>query len=270
MARSRSSMRTSCIIIDIPTYTRRTVGAVVDTLASCIHSCTNVTSFAVARHERSLENSLRLRTATCHALQFNTSNSSHGWPGNDFVTAWAELRNCGNSDLEHDMFARDDLQTRLNNLTTEFYTSTCSCAGEQFTDESTIAWSKSRQLLQHQNVKRWLDKCLQCHPCCRPTHVQAHATKTPTRCHKAAALGTTPAPVARFKSKIDRLLAINIPPLNGSNVIQWVEDKLSLRYIRLALEDGCKSCIWHPSLRAIHASNAPPTNACKAETMHCE
>ena len=134
---------------------------------------------------------------------------------------------------------------------------------------STIAWSKSRQLLQHQNVKRWLDKCLQCHPCCRPTHVQAHATKTPTRCHKAATLGTTPAPVARFKSKIDRLLAINIPPLNGSNVIQWVEDKLSLRYICLALEEGCKPCIWHPSLGAIHASNAPPTNACRAETMHC-
>ena len=85
-----------------------------------------------------------------------------------------------------------------------------------------------------------------------------------------AAVTATPAPVARFKSKIERLLAINIPPLNGSNVIQWIEDKLSLRYIRLALEDGCKSCIWHPSLRAIHASNAPPTNACKAETMHCE
>jgi len=159
------------------------------------------------------------------------------------------------------MLARDDMQARLNNLTTEFHTSTCSCAEEELTDESAIAWSKSRQLLQHQNVKRWLDKCLLCHPCCRPAQAPAHATNTPTRCNKTTTLGTAPTPALRFQSKIERLLADRIPPLESNNMIQWVEDKLSLRYIRLALEDGCKSCIRHPSLEAMHASNAPPTNA---------
>ena len=122
--------------------------------------------------------------------------------------------------------------------------------------------TKQRQRRKsYQNVKRWLDKCLQYHPCCHPPRVQAHATKTPTRCNKTTTLDTAPTPALRFQSKIERLLADRTPPLERNNMIQWVEDKLSLRYIRLALEGGCKSCIRHPSLEAMHASNAPPTNA---------
>ena len=127
------------------------------------------------------------------------------------MTAWAELTSRGNSGVEHDMLARDDMQARLNNLTTEFHTSTCSCAEEELTDESAIAWSKSRQLLQHHSVKRWLDKCLQYHPCCRPTHAQAHPASTPSRYNKIKAPGTTPTPALSFQQKIGRLLAGCVP-----------------------------------------------------------
>ena len=154
------------------------------------------------------------------------------------------------------MFVQNDMQIRLKFLATMFHTSTCSCAENELTDESAIAWSKSRQLLQHHSVKRWLDKCLQYHPCCRPTHVQAHPASTPSRCNKIKAPGTTPTPALSFQQKIGRLLAGCTPALQSHNVIQWIEDKRSLRYIRLALEDGCKSCIRHPSLEARHANNA--------------
>ena len=165
-------------------------------------------------------------------------------------------------------FLRDKTNIKGNQLVTEFAQMVDTC-GIDNPSNSKIAWSKSHQIVRHKKTMSWLTKTLQASPIhhkyYRPTdYLCGSGSDTDSESDAGNACGNSETNwntagrddvwvCGRLRRSTRIRMLQNIKnticrDTGGADMEIWVEDSLTMRHIRLALEDNCTSCTRHPNL----------------------
>ena len=265
-----------CTIVDCPFATEQTIDTIIQSLATFARNHPNMSSFAVARHERNARNTSRLRQAIKAARsrctgQFLPTQSharvrllDESLSSNDIITAWVQLSPLHEKPNGYN-FARDKVNIEGNQLITEFTQTGGTCQIDA-PHNSDIAWSGSIKIRQHQHTMQWLTKCLRAAPA---NHHNGHSGTDNNSNSDSNASDASDASDAEntddvwvsgrlrsrtFKHRLMHRIRNTIdsqdffPGTNITNKAIWLEGTATMRHIRLALEDNCSSCIRHPNL----------------------
>ena len=269
-----------CIVIDCPFACDQRLDTISQSIATFARSHPNVSSFAIARHERNARNMARLRkaieaaTARCAGLTLNPAQAHARVRliGNDIVTAWMQLSPSHEKPSGYN-FARDKINIEGNQLVTEFTQTGGTCEIDT-PHNSDIAWSDSFKIRKHQRTMEWLTKCLEATPI---NHHNGHlaagngsgngadnssnSDSDASDASEEGNLGNIGGVwlsgalrsrtfkhhlVQSIKNTIDSHLLG--PDTGATKKAIWMEATATMRHIRLALEDNCSSCIRHPNL----------------------
>ena len=165
-------------------------------------------------------------------------------------------------------FARDKANIKGNQLVTEFAQMVDTCGIDNPSD-SGIAWSNSHQIVRHKKTMAWLTKTLQASPVhhryYRPADSDCGSSSgTGSDSDTSGACGTSGTNCntgdrddvwvsgrLRWSTRTRMLRNIKNTICRDTgiaNITIWMEDSLTMRHIRLALEDNCTSCTRHPNL----------------------
>ena len=169
-------------------------------------------------------------------------------------------------------FARDKTNIKGNQLVTEFAQTVDTCGIDNPSD-SKMAWSESHQIVRHKKTMAWLTKTLQASPIhqkyCRPNDslsdpICGSVTDTDSDSDAGSACGNSETDWnitgrddvwvcghLRRSTRMHMLQNIRNTirkDTGDANMTIWIEDSLTMRHIRLALEDNCTSCTRHPNL----------------------
>ena len=175
---------------------------------------------------------------------------------------------CNTKSKDYKKFARDKTNIKGNQLVTEFAQMVDTC-GIDNPSNSKIAWSKSHQIVRHKKTMSWLTKTLQASPIhhtyYRPTdNLCGSGSDTDSKSDAGNACsnsetnwntaGRDDVWVCGHLRRSTRMHMLqNIrntirKDTGDANMTIWIEDSLTMRHIRLALEDNCTSCTRHPNL----------------------
>ena len=228
-----------------------------------------VTHHAKARHANGDSDVLPLSSgwgAFWEFIEPCTMDQPKPYP-TDFVTAWIHMTPCYGNKKGYN-FLRDKTNIKGNQLVTEFAQMVDTC-GIDNPSNSKIAWSKSHQIVRHKKTMSWLTKTLQASPIhqtyFRPTdYLCGSGSDTDSKSDAGNACGNSETNwntagrddvwvCGRLRRSTRIRMLQNIKnticrDTGGADMEIWVEDSLTMRHIRLALEDNCTSCTRHPNL----------------------
>ena len=180
---------------------------------------------------------------------------------------------CNTNQKKYKKFARDKTNIKGNQLVTEF-AQTVVTGGIDNPSDSEIAWSNSHQIVQHKKTMAWLTKTLQASPAHHQYYRPAGSDDIPsdyspssgtdsdsdaggacgtssTNCNTGGTGGVWVHGRLRSSTRMRMLQdtkATICKNTDNANVTIWMEEHLTMRHIRLALEDNCTSCTRHPNL----------------------
>ena len=175
---------------------------------------------------------------------------------------------CNTKSKDYKKFARDKTNIKGNQLVTEFAQMVNTCGIDNPSD-SEIAWSNSHQIVQHKKTMAWLTKTLQASPVhhqyycptgrgCSPSSCTGSYSSacgscntSGTNCNTGGTGGVWVHGRLRSSTRMRMLQdtkATICKNTDNANVTIWMEEHLTMRHIRLALEDNCTSCTRHPNL----------------------
>ena len=210
-----------CVFLDCPRTTTNHIEFAANTLTCYARQTTTIGRFAVARQKRTVHNRLRYQNMlqkhyTAPNWQFRYADPNDS----GYVTAWMELQ----LGPEQSSFYRPDedlVHIKGNQLAQEF--SDNETLDKKKQNESNISWSPSIVRMIHNRTYGWLKACLMYNP------------QSPN-CRKS--IRAVPI-LAHFR---DMSAALKRRGLEHLQLYAWVDNKSTLRHLRILLERGCESC----------------------------